>query len=99
MHRQYVDRHPTEIRQVLDRPRAAESRIRSAQFLRYVWTETRESLHVHFVDDGLIQGRARPLVARPVEGVIDHHRLRHSPRVITEVADEVAGLGSDHITK
>ena len=100
MHRQQLHRGHAEILEIFNRTGAAEPGVSSAQFLRHVRAQFRESLHVHLVDDRAVQ-RSRPIraVAAPIEGVVDHHRFRHSPGVIAEIARQIFRFAADDVAE
>ena len=47
----------------------------------------------------LCNGVAGRLSVPPIEGVIDHRRLRHSPRVIPKITRQIFVRVADHVTK
>ena len=87
--RQKFHRGHAEILQIIDRPRAAESGVSAAHVFRHAGAEFRETFHVQFVDDRLMQRGARPSVVAPIKASIDNDRLRHSPGVITKIARQI----------
>ncbi len=59
----------------------------------------REALDVGLVDDGVVERRLRSLVVAPIEGLVDHHVLRHV-RSRVRVADlEVCLLGGEVVAE
>ena len=86
VHRQQLDRRDAERRQVLERGRVREPGVGAAQLLGDAGMALREALDVHLVDDGLVPGRARRPVVRPVEERARHDALGHV-RARVEVVD------------
>ena len=67
--------HP-EALEVTDDRLSGESRIRALKLRRNVGVARRHSLHVGFVDDGLVPGNGWRAVVCPDEGGIDHRSER-----------------------
>jgi hypothetical protein len=61
--------------EVLDDGRVRHPRVLAAQLRRHVGVQPGEPLDVRLVDDRLVPGDARRLVAPPVERVVHHHAL------------------------
>jgi hypothetical protein len=63
--------------EVLEHSGMREPRVRTANGFRNLRMPFRESLHMHFVHDGLMELSAQRPVALPVEHVMHHDGLRH----------------------
>ncbi len=74
-----------------DRRLRGKPGVGAAQILAHLGVELREALDVHFVDDRLVPGHARPapVVAFPVERLVDDDRLRDRGRVVALVDVQV----------
>ena len=46
-----------------------------------------------------MQRNSGPLVIAPIKRIIDHHRFRHSPRVIAKIARQIFQLVTDDVGK
>ena len=78
--REQLDRGDAERGEVLERLLRGEPGIRAAQLLRHLLHQLGEAAHVQLVDDGLVPRARRRAVVLPVERLVDHDRLRESPR-------------------
>ena len=99
VHREQLHRGHTEFLEIVNCGRATQARIGAAQFLRQFTPKFAESLHMDFVDHGLVQRNDRSFVILPVKSGIDHYRFRHAPRVVTKVLRQIFLLIADHVTK
>src|ERR1043166_1130088 len=54
---------------------------------------------MHLIDHGTMQRDAGFLITLPVESGIDDDRLRHAPRIITEILSQILLLAPDDITE
>jgi hypothetical protein len=82
-----VDRHQlyrgnAQLFEVLDDHRVPQARVGAAQFLRYFRVGGCETLHMEFVNHGIVQRRKRRPVVLPIEVRGSHHALRDSPSIV-----------------
>src|SRR5438552_19107870 len=54
---------------------------------------------MHFVNHGIVQCDPGSRVPLTIESGVDYHRLRHTPRIVTEVLRQILFLVADHITE
>src|SRR6187200_1869487 len=66
-----------------------EPRVRAANGLRNLGMPPRESLDVHFVDDGLVQLPAKRSITFAVEGIVDDDGFWGVRRIVVTVALEI----------
>ena len=99
VHRQKLDCRHAQLLQIFDRSRAADTSVSAAEFLRHIRPQLRETFHVHFIDHRAMQRNSGPLVIAPIKRIIDHHRFRHSPRVIAKIARQIFQLVTDDVGK
>ena len=75
---------------MIDHRRRAQPAIGAAPARPDVAPLLRQALDVSFVDGGVFPGDVRPdLAAAPVEGLVDHDRLRHAAGIVAAVKGEI----------
>ena len=88
--RQQFDGGDAEPLEMVDHRRRAQPAIGAAPARRDVVALLRQALDVGLVDDGVFPGDVRPyLAAAPVEGLVDHDRLRHAAGIVAAVKGKI----------
>ena len=88
--RQQLDGGDAELLEMIDHRGRGEPAIGAAQVRRHVLALLRQALDVGLVDDGVFPGDVgADFAAAPVEGLVDHDRLRHAARVVAAVEGKV----------
>src|SRR5438094_9593430 len=99
MHWQQVDCGQSKFYSIMNGWRATERRVRTTQPLRNFLPEFAKAFHMHFVNHGIVQWDPGSRVPLPIESGVDDHRLRHTPRIVTEVLRQILFLVADHVTE
>ena len=75
---------------MLDHRRRRQAAIGTAQVRRHILARLGQAFDMRLVDDGVFPGDGGAhLAPAPVEGFVDHDRLRHAARIVAAVEGEV----------
>ena len=96
MHRQQLDGRHAQVLQVVDDGRRRNAGVSAAQFRGHVGVQGGQALHVGFVNDRLVQRRARVAVVLPVEVRIGDDRARDIPGTVSAVHPPTSGVVPEH---
>ncbi len=96
---QQLDRGNAQLLQVLHRRGGGKAGVGSAQRLGDLRVALGESLHVHFVNDGLAPGNVRAAVISPVEVIRNDHALGHTGGAVARVQRQILLRLARHIAQ